>query len=196
MKVLIVLLLLCFGLAGFVIVQASMQSVGAVELRDDQHMNEFLSQKPFGVRVDGGPAIVLTFSDDGTFVADGLRSPGVVPEITDLPWINLSRQRHGLAPESFEFLDALFPMPEGGSTDADRPQRRTGTWQADVSVLTLSPAPLEGVPPGDLATPRGWVDGKLRIEIGGIRLMKTEWPTEASPRDADETVPPADGNDR
>jgi len=102
-----------------------------------------------------------------------------------LPWINLPRQRFGLTPESFAFLESLFPEIDD---DGTRAQRVSGSWTADETTLTLERVPIPTVsggaelidlPPMD--APLGWVDGKLRIEVGGIRLMKVDWPTAGSP---------------
>lgn len=185
MRIVIGAIMLCFVLAAVVILQAAMQPVGGIDLRNADHMRTYLAHKPFGVRVDGGPALVFTFKADGTFIADGLADPGVVPMDAMLPWINLPRQRFGLSPEAFAFLEELFPEIDDEGT---RAQRVSGTWSADETTLSLERVPIPTVTGGaelmDLApmdTPLGWVDGKLRIEVGGIRLMKVDWPTAGSP---------------
>lgn len=188
MRIIIATLLCCFVLAGAAIFSASAPNAGAIELRDEQHMREFLAQQsPFGIRVDGGPALVLTFYEDDTCLADGLRGPGVVPQDSTLPWINLPRQRFGLSPESFDFLDAIFPeIPSG-----ERLQRRAGTWSVTTDRITFELDPVELTPPTehDISIPNdqhvqravnfplAWADGKLRITIGGIDLKKVDWPS-------------------
>jgi hypothetical protein len=99
-----------------------------------------------------------------------------------LPWINLPRQRHGLTPESFAFLEDLFPVID--ESNGTRAQRVSGTWDANTTTLKLERAPVPTVAGGaeltslpSLEVPLGWVDGKLRIEVGGVLLMKTDWPT-------------------
>lgn len=184
MRVLLGALALCFVLAGIAIYQAGMYHSGPIALRDAAHMEEFLtgmSRRTFGIRVDGGPSLALTFAADGSFRADGVSGPGVVPRDASLPWINLPRQRFGLTPESFEFLNELFPA----NANDERVQFRSGVWSADTTMLTLTLEPTEGedadasngeaANPARLVLPLEWDDGRRGIGIGGIRLVQSSW---------------------
>jgi hypothetical protein len=121
-----------------------LRTVGPTPLRDEQHMREYLaSAAAWQLWYDDEHSQFWQFKRDGTF----------------------STWSDG---ESDSDLATLFPdqLPAGV-------MRVTGKWQATAEALQLS----------DLTTPTGqviepftlplkWIDGKLRIEIGGHHYMR------------------------
>jgi hypothetical protein len=117
---------------------------GPVSLRGDEHMTAYLAgAKQWKMWYVDEPEQFWKFEPDGTFAA----------------WIE---------GDSDSDLPSLFsPDIPAGAT------KLTGTWQATTTQLQLSEIVTSS---GDAVEPLTldlkWVDGKLRIEIGGHHYMR------------------------
>ena len=119
-------------------------TVGAVPLRDADHMRGHLTHAPaWRAILDDGAEMFWTFAEDGTCRT----------------WI----EGEGRADLHY----ALTRIAPEGS------RRMQANWSADTERLTLTGVTTgDGELLRDMGFPLGWVDGKLRIEIDGRRYMR------------------------